>query len=208
MPDLHSQNSRKWLLDSTMLTSKPFPRSLLVFCDVRPPLSRLAKAEASLEEPKTLDRWKERVPVLCIPGPSLLDEAVALVVAHLVSRNGIGARAEKTDALSLSRFMSWETAGVEVVCLCHLATATSAQIRYAIRRIRRRLPTASIVVASLANLDLTADDEIAATAKIVQQSVRDTVDKIIVALVGHTAEKPSVGKPAASTYGAPLAPID
>ena len=46
------------------------------------------------------ERWRNGKPVLCIPGPSLLDEAVATMVVHLVEQRGVGARAEKIDALS------------------------------------------------------------------------------------------------------------
>ena len=46
----------------------------------------------------------------------------------------------------MSRILSWGTEGVELVCLCYLEAATPAQIRYAIRRIRRRIPNVSIVV--------------------------------------------------------------
>jgi hypothetical protein len=68
-----------------------------------------------------------------------------MVVVHLVEQKGVGARAEKIDALSLSRFLSWETEGVELICLCYMAHATPAPIRYAIRRIRRLLPEVSII---------------------------------------------------------------
>ena len=49
----------------------------------------------------------------------------------------------------MSRILSWEIEGVELICLCYLEAATPAQIRYAIRRIRRRIPDVSIIVASL-----------------------------------------------------------
>jgi hypothetical protein len=41
--------------------------------------------------------------------------------------------------------LSWDTAGVELICLCYLEAATAAQIRYAIRRIRRRIPDVAIM---------------------------------------------------------------
>jgi hypothetical protein len=74
------------------------------------PLAQLEKAEAKVGEQELPERWRSGKPVLCIPGPSLLDEALA--------------------------------DGVELICLCYLEAATPAQIRYAIRRIRRRVPEA------------------------------------------------------------------
>jgi hypothetical protein len=155
-------------------------------------------AETKINEQELLQLWRVGKPVLCIPGPGLLDEAVAMVVAHLVEQRGIGARAEKIDALSLSRFMSWETDGVELVCLCYVAAATAAQIRYAIRRIRKRLPDAAVVIALLGNVDRIDDAEIAETGEIVQQSVREIVEKIASALIKRANDERSVEKPAAA----------
>ena len=143
------------------------------------PLAQLEKAEARAEEKTLPERWRNGKPVLCIPGPSLLDEAVATMVAHLVEQRGVGARAEKIDALSMSRILNWETEGVELICLCYVEYATPAQIRYAIRRIRRRIPEVSILVALLGNAERFEDDETSADAEFVQQSLRETVDKIM-----------------------------
>src|SRR4030095_466275 len=62
----------------------------------------LAKVEetsqpSSFELPET---WSTRTRVLCVPGVGLLDEAVALMMAQLLQRMGIEARAEPADALS------------------------------------------------------------------------------------------------------------
>jgi hypothetical protein len=93
------------------------------------------------------DEWRLNKRVLCIPGRDLLGEALALLVAQLVSQEGIGARAEQSDALSVSRIFSLDTEEVRLVCLCFVGSATSAQIGYAVRRLRRKLPEAFILVA-------------------------------------------------------------
>jgi predicted PurR-regulated permease PerM len=162
------------------------------------PLAQLETTETKINEEELLQPWRDGKPVLCIPGPGLLDEAVAMVVAHLVEQRGIGARAEKIDALSLSRFMSWETDGVELVCLCYMAAATAAQIRYAIRRIRKRLPDAAIVIALLGNVDRIDDAEIAENGQIVQQSVREIVEKITSVLIRRANNERCMEKPAAA----------
>jgi hypothetical protein len=71
------------------------------------------------------------------------------MIAQLVERQGIGARAEEADALSMSRIFGLDTKDVALVCLCYVENATSAQIRYAIRRLRRKAPEAYILVATL-----------------------------------------------------------
>ena len=162
------------------------------------PLAQLETAEARAEEKTLPERWRNGNPVLCIPGPSLLDEAVATMVAHLVEQRGVGARAEKIDALSISRILNWETKGVELICLCYVEYATPAQIRYAIRRIRRRIPEVSILVALLGNAERFEDDETFADAEFVQQSLRETVDKIMAVALKQTGDEISAAKPAAA----------
>jgi hypothetical protein len=81
-----------------------------------------------------------------------------------------------------------------VICLCY---TTPAQIHYAIRRIRRRLPKVSILVALLGNTEPFVDREAAATAEIVQQSLRETVDKITAAIFKLAEAETSVEKPPA-----------
>jgi hypothetical protein len=103
------------------------------------------------------------------------------MVAHLVERRGVGARAEQADALSMSRIFSLETEGVELICLCYVERATAAQIRYAIRRIRRRNPTVPILVALFGNAERFEGDEETRDTDFVQQSLCETVDKIFAA---------------------------
>jgi hypothetical protein len=141
------------------------------------PLAEMEKAEAG---PGKLlpNRWSTGKPVLCIPGPSLLDEAAATMVAHLVERQGIGARAEQADALSMSRMFSWEITDVALICLCYIEHATPAQIRYAIRRIRRRSPDVLILVALFGNTERIEGEEESGT-EFIHQSLREAVAKIV-----------------------------
>ena len=115
------------------------------------PLAKINETEESLKKDATNlpEQWRTRQPVLCIPGLGLLDEAVALMVAQLIERDGIGARVEQADALSVSRIFSLDTKDVALVCLCYVESATSAQVRYALRRLRRKAPDAFILVTML-----------------------------------------------------------
>lgn len=92
------------------------------------------------------DEWRLKKRVLCVPGRDLLGEAFALIVAQLVPKVGIGARAEQSDALSISRIFSLDTQDVELICLCFLGDVTTAQIHYAVRRLRRKMPHAFIIL--------------------------------------------------------------
>ena len=116
---------------------------------------------------------------MCIPGLGLLDEAAALMIAQLLERQGIGARVEQADALSISRISSWEIKGIALVCLCYVGNASSAQIRYAIRRIRRRAPDTTTLVALLGDSEDITGQALSENTELVQHSLRATVDKIV-----------------------------
>jgi predicted PurR-regulated permease PerM len=156
------------------------------------PLAQLNKAEEQLSPSKRQlpEQWRTAKPVLCIPGLGLLDEAVALMVAQLVERRGIGARAEQADALSMSRIFSLDTTDVALVCLCYVENATSAQIRYAIRRLRRKAPRAIILVSLVGVTDGIDEQSLreCANVEFVKQSLAKTVERI---LEKSTAVKPT-----------------
>lgn len=119
--------------------------------DADSPLARLEQAESASQERELPEQWKTGTPVLCLPGPSPLDEAAALLVTDLLRRKSIGARAEAADALSMGRIFSLQTEGVALICLCYVEYATRAQIHYALRRIRRRVPDVAVIVALFGN---------------------------------------------------------
>jgi hypothetical protein len=151
--------------------------------DAQAPLAQLNKAEEPSSAPirQLPEQWRTAKPVLCIPGLGLLDEAVALMVAQLVERRGIGARAEQADALSMSRVFSLDTKDVALVCLCYVENATSAQIRYAIRRLRRKAPKAIILVSLVGVSDGIDEQSLRESADVefVRQSLAKTVEKIL-----------------------------
>ena len=162
-------------------------------------LARLEMAEAEVAETPLPARWRTGKPVLCIPGPSLLDEAAATIVTQLVERRGIGAHAEQAGALSMSQLFSWDTQDVALICLCYVEYATAAQIRYAVRRIRRRVPDVLILVALFGNTGRTDGDDGLEGIDFVQQSLGETVDRIMA-----IASKPGDGQ--RSTESPDIAP--
>jgi predicted PurR-regulated permease PerM len=160
----------------------------------RPPHSQLRLAEAKVELESLPERWRSEKPVLCIPGLSLLDEATVMMVAQLVERHGIGARAEQADALSMSRIFSWDTKGVALVCLCYVENATPAQIRYAIRRIRRKIPDVFILIALLGDSAAIDGQEPSVNTEFVLHSLRATLDKIL-AIANASSENVEMAQP-------------
>ena len=79
-------------------------------------------------------------------GRSLIDEAAAIMLAQLSTAHGLAARVEGAEALSTTNVFRLETTGVAVVCLVYLDTSGPAHMRYSVRRLRRRLPKATIIL--------------------------------------------------------------
>jgi hypothetical protein len=147
------------------------------------PLACLDRAEGPRVTAVLPERWRSGHPVLCIPGIGLLDEAAAILVAQLVERRGIGARAEQPEALSLSRILSLETKDVALICLCYVGSATSAQIGYAIRRIRRKAPDVFILVSLFGNNESIEGLVQQGGVSVALQSLHTTVDEIVAAVL-------------------------
>ncbi|MGA7166646.1 MAG: hypothetical protein WBX37_22245, partial [Pseudolabrys sp.] len=92
--------------------------------------------------------WRGEAPVLCIAGRTGLDEAVAVMLAQILSKQGIGTRLEGVDVLSSANIFRLETKGIAMVCVSFLNTSSIAQMRFTIRRLRRKLPGVVIVLGS------------------------------------------------------------
>lgn len=90
--------------------------------------------------------WQGEHPVLCVAGRNLIDEAAAIMLAQLSTAHGLAARVEGPRALSTANIFRLDTTGVAVACLVYLDGAGSAHMRYAVRRLRRKIPNATIIL--------------------------------------------------------------
>ena len=90
--------------------------------------------------------WQSEHPVLCVAGRTLLDEAAATMLGQLSTAHGLAARVEAADALSTANIFRLETAGVAIVCLIYMDASSPAHMRYSVRRLRRKLPKATIIL--------------------------------------------------------------
>ena len=142
------------------------------------PLAQLQRAEDRPSIGVLQAEWQTGTPVLCVPGLGQLDEAAALMIAQLLKRLGIGARVEHAEALSMSRITGWDTEGVTLICLCYVGNPSSAQIRYALRRIRRRTSDMPTLIALLGNTTEAGHIEFSDNEGLVERSLRGTVEKI------------------------------
>ena len=90
--------------------------------------------------------WLGEHPVLCLAGRSLIDEAAAIMLAQLSTAHGLAARVEGAESLSSTNVFRLETTGVVTVCLIYLDSSGPAHMRYSVRRLRRKLPKATIIL--------------------------------------------------------------
>jgi predicted PurR-regulated permease PerM len=90
--------------------------------------------------------WQGEHPVLCVAGRSLIDEAAAIMLAQLSTAHGLAARVEGAEALFTTNVFRLDTTGVAIVCLVYLDASAPAHMRYSVRRLRRKLPKATIIL--------------------------------------------------------------
>jgi predicted PurR-regulated permease PerM len=110
--------------------------------------------------------WQGEFPVLSLAGRSPLDEAAAVLFAQLSNAHGLAARVEPADALSPANILTLGTAGVAIVCLSYLDASSPAHMRYSVRRLRRQLPMATIMLGCWAeDIDAEQLEELRVAAK-------------------------------------------
>jgi predicted PurR-regulated permease PerM len=106
-----------------------------------------------LQKDRLSAAWQGECPVLCVAGRTMLDEAAAIMFGHLCRAHGLATRVEGAETLSTSNIFRLESNGVAVVCLSYLSAENLAHLRYAVRRVRRKLPHATIVVGLWTDID-------------------------------------------------------
>lgn len=108
--------------------------------------------------------WQAEKVVLCVGGRSALDDAASLLLAHLLQRQGLTARVVGSDTLSVAGIAQLDPARIGVICLSYLDVSSLAHLRFAVRRLRRRVPEAKVLVGCWGQ-DPVAAEEMAKSAK-------------------------------------------
>jgi hypothetical protein len=68
------------------------------------------------------------------------------MLAQLSTEHGLAARVEAATSLSTTNVFRLDTTGVAIVCLVYLDARGAAHMRYSVRRLRRKLPKATIIL--------------------------------------------------------------
>jgi len=151
-----------------------------------PPLESVDPASASLSP-----GWQGEAPVLCIAGRGPLDEAAASMLAQLLRKHGLGARVLPHGATARATVGALNPAGVAMVCICYLDLSGSpSNLRYVVRRLRRRMPEARMLV-GLWPAEAHEDEDrlrAAINADDYVSSLRDAVETCLEAAFGGLAQ--------------------
>lgn len=90
--------------------------------------------------------WRGDCPVLCVAGRSFIDEAAAIMLAQLATAHGLVARAEGPETLTTANIFRLQAEGVAIICLVYMDAGGPAHMRYSVRRLRRKVPEATIIL--------------------------------------------------------------
>jgi AI-2E family transporter len=86
--------------------------------------------------------------VVCVTSRGRLEEAAGMMLAQILSKHSFKAEVVKPQAVSRSQIGQLHCAGAAVICICYIdAGDSTSQLRYLIRRLRQRIPTARLLVA-------------------------------------------------------------
>lgn len=103
--------------------------------------------------------WRDGKPVLCIGARDPLDEATANMIAQLLEKHGIGVRIEPSTAASASNIFGLDTANIGIVCVSCLGSGSPVHLRFLLRRLRRKMPHATLLVGLWGSTKDSEDEE-------------------------------------------------
>jgi hypothetical protein len=127
--------------------------------------------------------------VLCVAGRGSLDEASAALLAQLLQKHGIGARVVPSEAVSVPNLFRLDATGVQMAFLCYLEPGSFSNPCYLVRRLRRKLPKATIVAGfwTLKKNEIEERNVVTLTgADLVAVSLRQAVEQVIDAVQAGT----------------------
>lgn len=133
-------------------------------------------------------------PVLCVAGRGPFDDAVARMLVQLLEKHGLGGSVETNAAVSSSNIVRLNSAGVMVVCLSYLDLGSSpAYLRHSIKRIRRQITGAKLVVGLWGHGDVKNRGQLQTTTPVdfYVSSLREALSVCIDAVSGGGAKSPA-----------------
>ena len=106
-----------------------------------------ADAETVIDRATLATGWDVEIPVLCIGGRSILDEAAGALLAAVLGKRGLGAKALPQEAIAADHISALANTKARLVCLSYLGLdAGPADIRDLVGRLRRILPEGTLIL--------------------------------------------------------------
>lgn len=136
--------------------------------------------------------------VLCAGARNPLDEAAAMALAQVAERCGVDARVLSSDVLQSARLRELDLDQPAVVVLSYLSSQSLAHARFLVRRLRRRLPGAKIVIGfwGFPREQNSRRDPVDAThADAVAATIHDAIEQLIAELSPNAVRAPVEGTP-------------
>ena len=124
--------------------------------------------------------WRSAAPIMCVAGRGPLDETATIMLAQLLRKHGLVATVVPHEAASRTKLGVLDVSGIAMVCVAHLEVEGSpTHLRYLVRRLRQRLPSAEVVVGIWPqDAPVITDERLRAAvgADYYTRSLRETVD--------------------------------
>ncbi len=134
--------------------------------------------------------------VLCVAGPSALDDVAALLLSDLLNKHAIGARVVPHADVLPTSVERLDGEGVRFIAVCNLEPANFTNARYMVRRLKRRFPQARLLLGcwGLETGDPRYIDAIEATGcEVTAASLREAVERILY-FAKHAGQEPAAGR--------------
>jgi predicted PurR-regulated permease PerM len=140
---------------------------------------RMQNENKQAQEPPEPRPGSASAHVLCVAGRGPLDEAAAAMLTQILGRHRVGARVVSGSAVLPANLYRLKAGNAATVCLSYLPPITFTHARYLVRRLRRRLPGAKMVLClwNQSHAEIDRDDARSATgADLVVTSLDEAVD--------------------------------
>jgi predicted PurR-regulated permease PerM len=139
---------------------------------------KLAEPPASARDELAL-AWREKA-VLCIAGRGSLDEAAAAMLAQLLEKQRIGAHVVSAEEVAAPNIARLDATGAQIACLSYLEPGGFTNARYLVRRLRRKLPRAKIILGFWLLTDALRHEALQETgADLIATSLQESVARIV-----------------------------
>ncbi|HMF22702.1 MAG TPA: AI-2E family transporter, partial [Pseudolabrys sp.] len=86
--------------------------------------------------------------IVCVTSRGRLEEAAGMMLTQILGKHSFKTEVVKPQAVSRSQIDQLHCADAAVICICYMdAGDSTSHLRYLIRRLRQRVPTARLLVA-------------------------------------------------------------